>query len=222
MNQNEWYTGPNWDKETQELFEKKLKKSRGSYNKSQYLLIKGGCLLRSNNSYKESAGINLIERLFKDFPSEISNVMFGYEQLGDYYFSKGEYEKAEANYRQSIAFYKNSGRSGSSGIGDIKLAETVLIAGKSDTLLEIYYLLRDDFVRTGGKLIINDDIFRYYSVLAKVSNKIGKKQEANEYAKKALKLSTDKEPQLQSHSNLGIARISNEDINSLNKILKEE
>jgi hypothetical protein len=44
MTNQEWFRGPEWDKETQDLFENKLKKSRGSYNKSQYILIKGGYL----------------------------------------------------------------------------------------------------------------------------------------------------------------------------------
>jgi tetratricopeptide (TPR) repeat protein len=221
MNIQEWFRGTEWDKESQKLFEDKLKKSRGSYNKSQYLLIKGGYLLRSMDLFKESEGCRLLERLINEYPSEISHIMSAYEQLGDYYFSKGENEKAENNYRQSISFYKNNGRSGSSGIGDIKLAETVFNAGKSDIFFELYNLLTDEFKRTGGQLILNDDIFRYYSVLAKICIALEKKEEAKEYARKALQLAVIKEPQLDNYPQLGVVKVSNEEIARLTDILNE-
>lgn len=217
----EWYLGDDWDNETQQMFEQKLKRSRGAYNKAQYLRIKGSSLLKSKDSLKKMAGCELLKRVIDEYPNEFSNVMFAYEQLGDYYFSMGEYEKAEFNYRKSILFYKQNGRSGSSGIGDIKLAETILNTGKSDKLSEAYSLLKDEFKRTGGELILNDDIFRYYSVLAKISVALEKKEEAKEYAQKALQLAAIKEPQLDNYPQLGVVKVNNDELVKLNDILKE-
>jgi tetratricopeptide (TPR) repeat protein len=221
MNSKEWFRGTEWDKESQNLFEDKLKKSRGSYNKSQYLLIKAGYLLGSKDFFKESEGCRLLERLVNEYSNEVSHVMFAYEQLGDYYFSNGEYEKAEFNYRQSISFYKQNGRSGSSGIGDIKLAETLFNANKSDKFSEAYYLLTDEFKRTGGELILNDDKFRYYSVLAKIAIALKKKEEARQYALKALQIATIKESQLDNYPQLGVVKVSNDELAQLKNISGE-
>lgn len=221
MTNQEWFRGPEWDKETQELFEDKLKKSRGAYNKSQYILIKGGYLLRSKDIIKESVGCRLMERLINEYPKEISHVMSAYEQMGDYYFSKCEYEKAESNYRRSISYYKSNDRSGSSGIGDIKLAETIINAGKSDVYLELYKLLTDQFRQTKGQLILNDELFRYYSALAKICIALEKREEAKEYAQKALRLAEIKEPQLDNYPQMGIIKVSKDELTKLNDILNE-
>ena len=216
----EWYLGDNWDKETQQMFEQKLKKSRGNYNKAQYLRIKGSSLLKSKHSQERNAGVELLGRVINEYPNEISNVMFAYEQLGDYFFFKEEYANAEFNYRRSISYYKQHGRSGSSGLGDIKLAETIFKASKSDKFLEVYNLLTDDFEKTGGELLLNDDIFRYYSVLAKISNSLCNKNEAKRYAQRAMQVSSIKEPQINSYPQVGIPKVSNEEINILNNILQ--
>jgi tetratricopeptide (TPR) repeat protein len=124
MSNKEWYRGDEWDNETQDLFEKKLKRSRGSYNKSQYIRIKATYLLKSVDLIKQFEGCTLMERIINDYPEESSSVIFACEKLGDYYLSVEKFEKAEAYYRSCISLYKKNGRSGSSGIVDIKLAET--------------------------------------------------------------------------------------------------
>lgn len=216
----EWYLGDNWDEETQQIFEQKLKRARGTYNKAQYLRIKGSSLLKSKDYSKKAAGSGLLKRVIIEYPNEISNVMFAYEQLGDFYFNERKYEEAELNYRQSISFYNKNGRSGTSGIGDIKLAETIVKTEQSDKFSEMYHLLVDEFKKNGGSLTLNDDIFRYYSVLAKLSNGLRKKDEAKEYAQKALQLSESKIPQLPNYPEVGIVKASQEEVDSLKFILK--
>lgn len=221
MIENDWFRGIAWDKETQHFFENKLKRLRDPYNKAQYIRIKASYLLASGESLIEAEGIRLMERLIKEFPNETSHVMFAYEQLGDYYFAQKNYREAELNYRQSISFYKLHGRSGSSGIGDIKLAEAVFNTGRTDAFPEVYYLLTDKFKKTGGKLLLNDDMFRYYSVLAKITNVIGEKGEAKEYAEKALQLAENTEPQLDNFPKLGIVKTSHGEIDNLKNILNQ-
>jgi tetratricopeptide (TPR) repeat protein len=220
MNNKEWFRGAEWDKETQDLFEKKLKMSRDSYNKAQYIRIKASYLLSSKDPFKESEGCRLMERLINEYPNEISHVMFAYEQLGDFYFNGKKYDEAEFNYRQCVSFYRENGRSGTSGIGDIKLAETIVTTKQPDKYPEMYHLLSDEFKKNDGSLTLNDDIFRYYSVLAKLSDGLGKKEEAKQYAEKSLQLSTNKEPQLDTYPQLGVIKVSDEDLASLRNIFK--
>jgi len=221
MNNDDWYRGDSWDKEAQELFEQNLKKSRGSFNKAQYLRIKGSSLLKSKDKQKQEAGCYLLNRVVYEYPNEISNVMFAYEQLGDYFSFKNQSSEAEQYYRKSIAFYKEHGRSGSSGIGDIKLAEIITRTNQLDKFTEMYHLLTEDFEKTGGSLILNDDIFRYYSVLAKLCDGLGKNKLAKQYAEKALELSKVQKPQLDKYPQLGMIKTDTNELDSLKEIVSK-
>ncbi|WP_199119245.1 hypothetical protein [Pedobacter sp. ASV28] len=219
MREKEWFRGDDWDVETQMLFESKLKRSRDPYNKAQYLRIKASYLLDSKDQDKQIEGCKLMGRVISEYPNEISHVMFAYEQLGDYYFTEKKYIESELNYRQSVSFYRKNGRGGSSGIGDIKLAETIVKTEQSSKFSEMYSLLVDEFKENGGSLSLNDDIFRYYSVLAKISIKLNKNEAAKEYAQKALELALIKEPQLDNHPKLGVVKISDDEQSTLEHIL---
>jgi len=121
----EWFRNNTWDKEIEENFELKLKRSRGDFNKAQYLRIQGSYLLQIK--LYGQIGQNLMKRLFVEFPEEIFSVIFGHEQLGDYYFQIGEYGNAEIEYKIVIEYYHNNSRSGTSGLADVKLADLILI-----------------------------------------------------------------------------------------------
>jgi hypothetical protein len=83
MAQDEWFRNKTWNKEINDLFEAKLKRSRGGFHKAQYLRIQASYLLDSVDSELQMIGVVLMERLFKDFPDEDFSVVFGREQLGD-------------------------------------------------------------------------------------------------------------------------------------------
>ena len=218
MNNDNWYRGENWDEETREQFEQRLKRARGNYNKAQYLRIKGSSLLRSGLPQKQEGGEQLLNRVINEYPDEVSEVMFAYEQLGDYYSEQKEYHRAEFKYRKSIQFYIEHGRSGSSGIADIKLAEVIIKTNQLEKYSELHNLLTDKFESTGGSLSLNEDIFRYYSALAKLCDGLRRNDLAKEYAKKALELSEIKEPQLDKYPQLGVTSAQNFEIDSLRKI----
>ncbi len=219
MKNLEWYRGTDWDKESQKNFEEKLKKVRISSTAAQYMRIKASYLLKSNDSDKESEGCILMERLINDYPTETYHIMYAFEQLGDYHFKKKNYIAAELNFRKSISFYKTVGRSGTSGIGDIKLAETIIITNQADKFQEMYNLLVNDFSMTGGSLTLNDDIFNYSSVLAKLAFELGKTERAAQFAQKALKLAKIDTPQLDNYPTLGLVQTTKEEVDHLNKIL---
>src|SRR5258706_9096389 len=129
MNEKEWFRGIEWD----------------SYNKAQYIRIKASYLLGSKDTFKESEGCKLMERVIHEYPTEISHIMFAYEELGNHYFNKKNYKEAEFNYRKSISYYKENGRSGTSGIADIKLAEIIVKTDQLNKFSEMYNLLIHEF-----------------------------------------------------------------------------
>ncbi|HEX2605784.1 MAG TPA: hypothetical protein VHK91_00330 [Flavisolibacter sp.] len=214
----EWYLRDDWDPDVEKEFEEKLKRSRGNYNKAQYLRIKGSRLIKSNDLNIQIVGCELLKRVAKDYPNEYSNVMFAFEQLGDYYFGNKDYTNAEEYYRKSITFYKDHGRSGSSGFGDIKLVETLVEGKKVESFQEGYTLLTKEFKETDGSLILNDEIFRYYTVLAKICKFLNKYEEAKSYAELALQKTIIGTPQLDKYPNLGLVKASEADLDILKEI----
>lgn len=219
MNNDSWYREENWDEKSKEEFEQRLKRSRGSYNKAQYLRIKGSILIKSSKPEKQEAGVELLTRLIQDYQNEASQIIFAYELLGDYYADREDYTIAELNYRQIIRLFKESGRSGSSGIGDIKLAEIIIKTDQIEKFDEMFHILTDNFEKTSGLLLLNEDIFRYYSALAKLCDKLGKINLSKESAKKALEISEIKEAQFSQHPQLGVVQSDISELDKLRKIL---
>jgi tetratricopeptide (TPR) repeat protein len=218
MGQDDWYRNTTWDKETSELFETKLKRSRGAYHKAQYLRIQASYLLGSTDKELQTVGLELMERLIKEFPSEDFSTVFGKEQLGDYFFGNGDYKKAESYYRQVADHYKIGNRGGTSGVADIKLVDTILELDQREKFDTAYKLLTEDFEKTGGNLSLNAERFFYARVLADLCDKLGKSDEARQYADKALEVAKITEPQFNRHKNVGLVRTDKETLDKLTKI----
>ncbi len=218
MGKDDWYRNTTWDRETSELFETKLKRSRGAYHKAQYLRIQASYLLGSTDKKLQTVGFELMERLIKDFPSEDFSTVFGKEQLGDYFFTNGDYESAENYYRQVADHYKISNRGGTSGVADIKLVETILESDQRDKFDEAYKLLTVDFEKTGGSLSLNDERFFYARVIADLCDKLGKRNEARQHADKALEIAKITDPQFNRHKTVGLVRTGKETLDKLTKI----
>ena len=136
----DWYLTQDWDEKSQIEFEDKIKKSRGSYNKAQYIRIKGSCLIESKETWKQKAGVCLLERVIKDYANEILHSYYAHEQLGDYYRLIGYFEKSIFHYQKVLDYYKED-RNGTSGIADIKYAEVMLDANKKEEYVDLIDLL---------------------------------------------------------------------------------
>lgn len=90
MASDDWFRNKTWDNEIEVDFEARLKRSRGAFNKAQYLRIQASYLLSCTDKYLQKVGIKLMERLISDYPTENFSTIFGQEQLGDYYFKEGD------------------------------------------------------------------------------------------------------------------------------------
>ncbi|MDC6364022.1 MULTISPECIES: tetratricopeptide repeat protein [Flavobacteriaceae] len=214
----DWYDNQDWDEDMKMAFEEKLKRSRGSFNKAQYLRIKGSNLINSEDNSKQKAGINLLERVTEEYSTELFHSYFAHEQLGDYYFQKKEYQKAIQHYQEVVNYYQNS-RNGTSGIADIKFAEAIVNLNKRDRFLEAVRLLTDDFIKTGGSLDFKDDIFRYHFVLARLYEGISEISIAKEHAKRAYDVYQSKEVQFPKHPKLGMITVSEDEYNNLVRLV---
>jgi len=219
MGTDDWYRNTTWNSSIETDFEARLKRSRGAYNKAQYLRIQASYLLGSRDKNVQAIGLRLIERLINDFPTEEFSTVFGHEQLGDYYLENEDFEKAEAHFRVVTNHYKSrQSRSGTSAMADLKLAETILTSDKSDQFQEAYNLCKE-YPR--DELRFNSDKFYYASLLARLCSEMNKKEEAKEYAKAAIEISKITEPQFSRHKTVGLVNARDKQLQTLQRILNE-
>ena len=154
MSRNDWYRNTKWNDPIESEFEARLKRTRGNYHKAQYLRIQATYLLDSTNEKNQNKGVELMERLIEVYPEEKSGTIFANEQLGDFFFKKASFEKAEKYYRIVTNYYHTETRSGTTGLADLKLCETILRTGQIDKINEAYELATDKFKVTGGRLTL--------------------------------------------------------------------
>ena len=216
MGAEDWYRNTSWDKTIEADFEARLKRSRGSFHKAQYLRIQASYLLDNSDKNNQLVGLRLMERLIKDYPTEEFSTIFGHEQIGDYFLNQGDIDIAEQQFRIVTDYYKNKkSRSGTSGIADLKLAEIIFSSNQTDKFEEAYKLCKEYPI---GELTMNSDKFYYAALAARLCDKMNKKQEAKDYAKTAINLSKITEPQFSRHKRVGLVNAADSQLRILEEI----
>ncbi len=216
MGAEDWYRNTSWDKTIEADFEARLKRSRGAFHKAQYLRIQASYLLDNSDKNNQLVGLRLMERLIKDYPTEEFSTIFGHEQIGDYFLKQGDTDIAEQQFRIVTDYYKNKkSRSGTSGIADLKLAETILTSNQIDKFEEAYKLCKEYPV---SELTMNNERFYYAALTARLCDKMNKKEEAKDYATTAIKLSKIKEPQFSRHKTVGLVNATDKQLRILEQI----
>ena len=220
MGAEDWYRNKTWNAEIEEAFETKLKRSRGTYNKAQYLRIQASYLLSSEDANIQDVGVALMQRMINEYPTEEASTTFGHEQLGDYYYKKSDYKNAAHFYDFVNECYKKDRkyRNSTSWIADLKLVEVILLANLQDRFNEAYKICKNYRM---ADLTMNSDKYYYYELSALICNVLGRKEEAKEYAKEALEMSKVTEPQFRYHKNVGLVNPSIEKLIILKQIANE-
>jgi len=216
MATDEWFRNTTWDSNIETDFEARLKRSRGAYHKAQYLRIQASYLIGSSDNEFQQVGIRLMERVIKDYPTETFSTIFGHEQLGDYYFKLGDFDKAEKYFRLVTEYYiSNNTRGGTSATADLKLAETILTANWTDKFDEAYSICIHFPL---DKLTFNSEKYYYAVLTAQVCDKLNKKEEAKDFALTAIEISKITEPQFNRHKTVGLVRATDTQLRTLEQI----
>ena len=185
----EWYTNKTWDGKIDAKFEDNLKRSRGNINKAEFIQIQGCLLLESTKANIQDVGVELLFRLFSDFPAEHVSIILAQEKLGDYYLKLHNFERAEYYLRIVVKYCKTQNSTGgTSGLADLKLAETIVKSQQSKKLEEAYqYVIQYPF----SNFKFNNNKFYYAELAAHVCDLLDKKEEAKSFAKTAIQLSVE-------------------------------
>ncbi|WP_411767150.1 hypothetical protein [Winogradskyella sp. A3E31] len=220
MSKEDWYRNIEWNDQIESEFESRLKRSRGNYHKAQYLRIQASYLLDSKKSKLQEKGVEYMERLIKDYPEEKFSTIHGIEQLGDFYLKNKSFDKAEKHFRKVTEYYYAETRSGTSGLADLKLCETILKSEQTEKFEEAYEMATEKFDATDGSLMMNSDKYYYADLMANLCYKMNRKNEATEFAQSAMELSKITEPQFNRHKTVGIVKVVKEKIERLKKIME--
>ena len=106
---DDWYRNKTWNKEIETAFKLRLNRSRGLYNRTEYLRIQGSYLLSSCDPVIQAAGLEMLDELIGNYPDVngvIVNKFDAFVQLGDYYYQRELWEEAFVNYQKAISYDK--------------------------------------------------------------------------------------------------------------------
>ncbi len=185
----EWYTNKTWDGKIDSKFEDNLKRSRGNSNKAEFIQIQGCLLLESIKINIQEVGVELLFRLFSDFPAEHVSIVLAQENLGNYYLKQNNFERAEYYFRMVVNYCRTQNSTGgTSGLSDLKLAEVIVKSQQEKKLEEAYqYVIQ----YPAANIKFNNNKFYYAELAAHVCDLLGKTEEAKAFAKTAIQLSAE-------------------------------
>ena len=222
MSKEDWYRNTKWNDQIESEFEARLKRSRGNYHKAQYLRIQASYLLDSDIKILQEKGIEYMERVINDYPEEKFSTIHGNEQLGDFYLKNESFENAEKYFRIVTEYYYSETRSGTTGLADLKLCQTIVESEQTEKYKEAYVIATEKFEKTEGRLMMNSDKFYYADLMANLCYKMDRKDEASEFAVSALELSNITEPQFNRHKTVGLIDAETEQLKRLERIKEKK
>jgi len=214
----EWYRNKAWNTEIESDFEARLKRSRGTFHKAQYLKIQGLELLDTLDERSQAVGIRLLERLAEEYQIEEMQVANGNEALGEFYLENENFEQAEKYFRRVVDYYKRKSRNATSWIADLRLVETILRSNQKDKFEEAYQLIIN---YPALELSLNNKKFYFNQIAAEICYLLNKKDEAKAFAKQAIQLSKVTEPQFNRHKIVGIVNALDNELRFLERIISE-
>lgn len=161
MARDEWFRSPAWDEQIEAAFEQRLPRAR-PYNQPQYIRIQATHLLSSPDPRVREAGRALLQRVITTFPdgSEARTAM---EQLGGSLADEGRLGEAEQALRETLRMCAQSpaGRSATSGIAELRLAEVILAGDDAGRAGEAASLLEAIRPHVQTQRFLRDVVFRY-------------------------------------------------------------
>lgn len=219
MTTDNWYRNTTWNSAIEADFEARLKCSRGTFYKAQYLRIQSFHLLGSPDAKIQLEGVKQAERLISEFPNEEFSVILGQEELGDYYLKTNNLEKAAECFKIVVDHCENKkSRHGTSAKADLKLAEVILTANWTNKLNEAYHLCKNYPVT---ELVFHNDQFYYTELTAHICDKLKKHEEARDFARKAIEISKITEAQFYRHKTLGLVKATDDQLRTLEQIAND-
>jgi hypothetical protein len=207
---DEWYRSAAWDDDAQAFFETKLRRSRSTFHKAQYLRIKAQALIGTGDPTRIDAGCGLLRRVIADYPGETTQIALAFGLLGAVDDRRGRYVEAEAAYRESLTRRHDTQV-------EIALAELILTTDQRHKYAETVERLSLLFENPTA-LILNHTRFRCLLALARLAARLAEMDAAKQLARAALNLLSAAQPQFPRHPDVGLIDPRPETIDELQRV----
>ena len=194
MAQDDWFHKTTWSDSDEQDFFARLKRSRSSYHKAQYLRIQAHALAQTNKESLVLASLELLRRIFEEFP-EPSQLTAAHLQAARCYELLGKTELALYHFRLSL------------------LAKSKYPNSDSGTALEyawfiVVHNLTEHFgaainALQSARLDFPVQIFQASAVRAFIAHENGDR-DAQRFAIEALEAAALNKSQFRNHSALGL------------------
>jgi len=213
-----WFRSPVWDGQIEAAFEQRLQRARPG-NRAQYIRIQATYLLSSPDPGVREAGRGLLQRVITEFPGDYE-AKAAMEQLGGSLAYEGRLGEAEHALRETLRMCAQSpiGRSGTSGITELYLAEVLLAGGDAGRAAEVAGLLEAVRPHVQAQGFMRDAVFRYLLASARIA-RLRHDPAARQLARQALAVAAETTPALPRHPDVGRPRRSAAEIAELEQLI---
>jgi tetratricopeptide (TPR) repeat protein len=204
-----WAHDLGFGQEAMTVFEHRLACARPN-NRAQYLRVKAATLLELEGDEALPIAIALLHRVVDEYDDWLQGP-WSHELLGEAYRRLGQLNEAEHHYRMCLRT-ADERRNGTTNITELLIAEVLLEQSRAGEALE---LLDDEDLLS--RLAWNASIYRYCLARSRAERATGGEPEP--WAREALRLAREDEPQLPRKASIGRVRAAEEDLAELRRVL---
>lgn len=199
----DWFRSSRWSSAIAEDFEARLGRARPG-NRQQYIRVQGTHLVAQDDPALREIGRALFRRAAYESGQFDFEALMALEQLGDSLVADGHLDEAEPILREVLVLVAAAptGRSGTSHVTGLALAELLQARGGADALTEADDLLDAAEPQVRQLTMFRNLALRFLVCRARVAAARGLAQ-ARDYARQALEVAAETEPSLPRQTNVG-------------------
>lgn len=197
MGKHDWYRNTTWTEDIKDAFFSRLKRSKTTFNKAQYLRIQALYLQQTGKKENILGALKLLDILFSDCPEPLG-LASAHLQRAQCFEWLGDYDSALNAYRESIKAERTS--RGIRVLAGLNFAWFVVRRGLTqhyDEALSSVEMNEPDFIFPYQQ-------FMFFSVFAIIGDHYGKKENAKRFARNALDAMGKTESPLRYHKKVGL------------------
>ncbi|ELP32924.1 tubulin-specific chaperone D, partial [Rhodopirellula baltica] len=206
MSNDDWYRRTTWTEADSTAFQARLKRSRGTYHKAQYLRIQAHYLA---NAKLAQDAVELLDQLFADFPDP-SQLAQAHLQYAECMLASDRIDDAITSYR--LAFDAEQAYPNSRSQLWLDFPWLIVTRCLTDLFPEI-----DAYLDWGDRAITFPvEEFRLNTILAFVADESGNAESARSHARTALTAAAKEHSGFVRHPTVGL--VSNPDMTVLDRL----
>lgn len=198
----DWYRSSRWNDEIEAAFETKLRRAR-TWSRAQYIRIQASHLIAQDDPALHEVGRTLLQRVIDEY-GDSDQAPYAAEQLARSLATDRRASESFAAYQGVLDRVADSpsGRSGTSGITELALAELHLQRGTSEDLRKAGELLTAVGPEVHKQAFLRDRVLRFLTAQARLAFLLDEPSSGT-YARMALHVADETEPGVPRHPAAG-------------------